>query len=76
MVLNYAIKMVPPRLNHRARRLFVRHVINLALRYPYLAPILEEHVFQKHQYDGIEDLVQEFSNELIVTGTNRLFSDG
>lgn len=74
-VLNYAIKMVPPRLNLGARRLFARHVVNLALRYPYLAPILEEHLFKKHYYDGIEDLIQEFSNELLVTGTRRLFPD-
>ncbi len=74
-VLNYAIKMVPARLNLGARRLFVRHVVNLALQYPYLAPLLDTHVFRKHHYDGIEDVIQEFSNELLVIGTRRLFSD-
>jgi len=74
-VLNYAIKMVPSRLNLGARRLFVRHVVNLALRYPYLAPILEEHLFRKHRYEGIEALIQEFANELLLTGSKRLYPD-
>ncbi|MCE2559084.1 MAG: RNA-directed DNA polymerase [Acidobacteria bacterium] len=72
-VLNYAVKMVPDRLNTHARRLFARHVVNLALRYPYLAPILEEHLFEKHRYDGIEELIQEFANELLVSATRRMF---
>ena len=55
-VLNYAIKMIPPRLNNRARRLFVHEATNLALLYPYLAPILDDHVFEKHHYDGIQDV--------------------
>ncbi len=74
-VLNYAIKMVPPRLNLGARRFFVRHVVNLTLLYPYLAPLLETHLFRKHHYDGIEDVILEFSNELLVIGTRRLFAD-
>ena len=74
-VLNYAVKMVPDRLNTHARRLFARHVVNLTLRFPYLAPILEEHVFEKHRYDGIEDLIQEFANKLLVAATRRMFPD-
>ncbi|MDE2979143.1 MAG: RNA-directed DNA polymerase [Acidobacteriota bacterium] len=73
-VLNYAIKMVPARLYPRARPLFVRQVVNLALQYPYLATLLDVHLFQKHRYDGIETIVREFSDELVVIGTRRLFS--
>ena len=74
-VLNYAIKMMPRNLDGRAKRLFVQESINLALLYPYLAPILDKHVFDKHRYDGIEKVVLDFIEQLIVIGIQRIFPD-
>ena len=74
-VLNYAIKMVPPGLGSRAKRLFVQEAINLALLYPYLCPILDEHVFNKYRYDGIEKVILEFIEELLEIGIQRIYSD-
>ena len=50
--LNYAIKALanpksPRKLNERARRLYVLEAMNLALAYPYLAPQLDKHVFDR-----------------------------
>ena len=74
-VLNYAIKMIPKCLNRRAKRLFVQHVVNLALLYPYLAPLLDEHVFDKHRYDGMEKVMREFADELLAIGIQRIYPD-
>ena len=74
-VLYYAIKMVPSRLDTRGKRLFVQQSINLALRYPYLAPILDRHVFGEHHYDGIENVILEFIEELLKIGIQRIYSD-
>ena len=74
-VLNYAIKMVPPNLDDRTKRLFVQETINLALLYPYLAPILDEHVFDKHCYDGIETVILDFTEQLLTMGIQRIYSD-
>ncbi|MDE2727171.1 MAG: RNA-directed DNA polymerase [Gemmatimonadota bacterium] len=74
-VLNYAIKMVPPNLNSRAKRLFVQEAINLALLYPYLAPILDEHVFDKHSFNGIEKVILGFIEKLLTIGIQRIFPD-
>ncbi len=74
-VLNYAIKMVPPRLDRRTKRLFVQQAVNLALLYPYLAPLLDKHVFCKHRYDGIEKVILEFIEQLLEIGIKRVYSD-
>ncbi len=74
-VLNYAIKMVPKKLNSRAKRLFVQQAVNLAVLYPYLAPLLDEHVFNKHRYDGIEKVMREFVDELLAIGIQRIYPD-
>jgi hypothetical protein len=73
--LNYAIKMVPARLNDRAKRLFVIEAVNLALSYPYLAPLLGEHVFTKHKHNGIESVINIFATELLQTGIRRIYPD-
>jgi hypothetical protein len=73
--LNYAIKMVPERLNKRAKRLYVQEAINLTLFFPYLAPLLNKHVFDKYMYDGIDIRIAEFSNKLIRLGIKRLYPD-
>jgi len=73
--LNYAIKMIPGRLNDRAKRLYVQEAINLALTYPYLAPLLYEHVFRKHNYTGIEKAISSFANELLYVGLQKIYPD-
>lgn len=74
-ILNYAIQMVPPRLNPRAKRLFVQQVVNLTLLYPYLTSIIDEHVFTKHHYMGIHEVIKRFAASLLEWGIQRLYSD-
>lgn len=74
-VLNYAIKMLPARLNERARRLFTVEAVNLALAYPYLAPLLDEHVFAKHPHPGLPALIAQFVGELMTIGIRRIYPD-
>lgn len=74
-VLNYAIKMLPSRLNERARRLFTLEAVNLALAYPYLAPLLNEHVFAKHPHPDLVDAIAQFVDELLTIGIQRLYPD-
>ena len=70
-VLKYAIKMVDSDLPSAVRRSFVRQAMNLGILYPYLAPIMDEHVFQKHYYDGTDDARKEFINELFDVALER-----
>lgn len=74
-VLNYALKMVPPRLGPTARRLFVRQGVNLALQFPYLAWIVDEYLFDKHAYDGITNVVEEFSSRLLGIASDKFYPD-
>lgn len=70
--LNFAIQMVPPQIEDRSRRLFVYEVMNWALIYPYLAPLLERYVFDKHHFPGIEDAIKEYIGELFELGLQAL----
>lgn len=74
-VLNYAIKMIPSRLNTGAKRLFVQEAVNLALSFPYLAPLLEDHVFKKHPCENIKNVIATFSQELVKIGIQRTYPD-
>lgn len=74
-VLNYAIKMVPLNLSVRAKRLFVRLAVNLAVLYPYLAPLLDVNVFKKHHYVGIEKMVREFIERILEIGVKNIYPD-
>ena len=74
-VLNYAIKMVPPTLNQRAKRLFVQEIVNLAILYPYLASIIDEHVFARHRYTGQVDVINRFAASLLDRGIQRIYAD-
>ena len=78
--LNYAIKALansksPRKLNDRAKRLYVLEAINLALAYPYLAPQLDRHVFDKYGHDDLPTHVAEFSSALAKIGLRRLYPD-
>ena len=89
--LNYAIKMLaktytpsdpsdtnaphPRNLNPRAKRMYTQEAINLALSYPYLAPILDEYVFTPYWHKGIENKIIDFVTSLINIGLKKLYPD-
>ena len=78
--LNYAIKALanpksPRKLNERARRLYVLEAMNLALAYPYLAPQLDKHVFDRYGHDDLASQVAEFSSALAKMGLRKLYPD-
>ncbi len=78
--LNYAIKALsnpksPRKLNERARRLYVLEAMNLALAYPYLAPQLDKHVFNRYGHDDLAVQVAEFSSALAKMGLRKLYPD-
>ena len=78
--LNYAIKALanrksPLKLNERAKRLYVLEAMNLALAYPYLAPQLDKHVFDRYGHDDLASQVAEFSSALARMGVRKLYPD-
>ena len=73
--LNYALKMIPDRLNSRAKRMFIQEAINLALCYPYLAPLLDKHVFKKHACHDVEVSIETFCKDLFEIGMQKLYPD-
>lgn len=78
--LNYALKMLADKhgerkLNPRAKRLYVQEAINLAISYPYLAPVLDTVVFDRYRYTGIEEKIANFAAALVRLGTQRLYPD-
>ena len=76
--LNYAIKVLSNpahELNPRARRLYILEATNLALVYPYLAPQLDKHVFDRYGDDDLTTQVSEFSSSLAKMGLRKLYPD-
>ncbi len=78
--LNYAIKALagrpnPRRLNVRAKRMYGQEAMNLALAFPYLAPLLDECVFIPYWHDGMHARIAGFSTALARLGANKLYSD-
>lgn len=78
--LNYAIKTLagtksPRKLNDRARRLYVLEAMNLALAYPYLAPQLDRHVFDRYGHSDLAKNVGEFASALVRLGIRKLYPD-
>lgn len=89
--LNYAIKVLakshskknpgdsdetPPRkLSLRAKRMYAQEAMNLALAYPYLAPMLDEYVFTPYWHDGLKEKIAEFSTVLVALGLRKLYPD-
>ena len=74
-VLNYAFKMIPENLSGAAKRFVVLQAVNLAVLYPYLAPILKEYVFQRHQFTGIRPIVHDFIVSLVRAGIRKVHPD-
>lgn len=78
--LNYALKMLADKhgerkLNTRAKRLYVQEAINLAISYPYLAPVLDKVVFDRYRYTGIDKKIADFAAALVSLGTQKLYPD-
>lgn len=89
--LNYAIKVLasthttknpgepaeitPRKLSLRAKRMYVQEAMNLALAYPYLVPLLDEHVFAPYWHDEVLAKIADFSTELIKIGLRKLYPD-
>ena len=53
----------------------MRLVVNLAMLYPYLAALVDVHVFDKHHFVGIESIVCEFVERILDIGVNRIYPD-
>ncbi len=78
--LNYAIKTLSGKngerkLNSRAKRMYTQEAINLALAYPYLAPLLDEFVFEKYLHPEQSAAIAKFSSSLIELGLQKLYPD-
>ena len=61
--------------NRRAKRMFLQYAVNLAILYPYLAPLLDIHVIERHGYTGQEPVVREFLEQLMLIGLKRVYPD-
>lgn len=88
--INYAIKKLakeqseadktsstpPPRLlNDRAKKLYTQEAMNLAIAYPYLVPLLDEHVFLPYRHKELEMQIHAFVAHLLQLGTQKLYPD-
>ncbi|MGE0367267.1 MAG: RNA-directed DNA polymerase [Phycisphaerales bacterium] len=78
--LNYAIKTLagheePRKLNGRAKRMYSQEAMNLALAFPYLAPLLDECVFTPYWHVGMQEKIADFSTALIRLGAKKIYPD-
>ncbi|MBI5659717.1 MAG: RNA-directed DNA polymerase [Nitrosomonadales bacterium] len=78
--LNYAIKTIaggdePRKLNPRAKRMYAQEAMNLALAYPYLAPLLDEFVFDMYWHEGLKPRMADFATSLVKLGVRKLYPD-
>lgn len=78
--LNYAIKTIAGgeetrKLNPRAKRMYTQEAINLALAYPYLAPLLDEFVFDNYWHEGLKPRIADFATSLVKLGVRKLYPD-
>lgn len=78
--LNYAIKTIsghdePRKLNERAKRMYALEAMNLALAFPYLAPLLDECVFTPYWHAGLQDRIAKFSTALLKLGVSKIYPE-
>ena len=78
--LNYAIKTLaghdePRKLNGRAKRMYAQEAMNLALAFPYLAPLLDECVFIPYWHEGLQERIAVFSTALARLGAKKIYPD-
>ena len=67
--------MADGKLNTSAKRLYVMEAMNPVLAYPYLAPQLDTHVFDRYGHDDLATHVAEFSRALAKNGLRKLYPD-
>lgn len=66
-IINYATKVLSnKKLTPNAKTYFVNTIHHLVLLYPYLARLLEEHVF--NSCNVAKDVIRRFSNNLLTLG--------
>lgn len=63
------------KLNARAKRMYTQEAINLALAFPYLAPMLDEYVFERYWHEELLTQIRVFSSHLISLGMRKLYPD-
>lgn len=73
--LKYAIQALPDRLSEHAKIMYVQEAINLALAIPYLAPSLEERVFEEFRHNDIQSQIDHFVPLLIELGIQNIQAD-
>lgn len=89
--LNYAIKMLakthgksnpgdpdntaPRKMSLRAKRMYAQEAMNLALAYPYLAPLLDEYVFAPYWHSDLKNKISDFTTALVLLGVQKLYPD-
>jgi hypothetical protein len=89
--LNYAIKVLakshsksnpensdeppPRRLSLRAKRMYAQEAMNLALAYPYLAPMLDDYVFTPYWHADLKEAIAKFATALVSLGLRKLYPD-
>ena len=88
--INYAIKMLANtrdqadvasntvalhKFNARAKRMYAQEVMNLALSYPYLVPLVDDCVFSPCWHADLKNKIVEFATDLIEIGIRKLYPD-
>jgi Reverse transcriptase (RNA-dependent DNA polymerase) len=74
--LNYAIKTLNSKiLNDRAKRMYTQEILNLAIAYPYLIPLVDEYIFKKIIIEKQSILVTRFCTKAVQIGINKNYPD-
>ncbi len=55
--------------------MYAQEAMNLALAYPYLAPLLDKFVFERYWHDGLKPKIGGFLTSLVKLGTYKLYPD-
>ena len=63
------------RYNSRAKRLFIQEAINLAIAFPYLAPVVERCVFSIFKPELRNEKVKLLADQLLEIGIRKLYPD-
>jgi len=56
-------------------RSFLDLALECALAYPYLAPLLDEFVFDKYWHEGLKARIADFATSLVKLGVRKLYPD-
>jgi len=70
--LNYAIKIIAQKdLSDRARRLYIKKILQISMNHPYIIPLLEEHVFifAGNNFEFLQDFLQLLLKHSLLSGS-------